>query len=313
MPDLYAAPERREPALASLAPDSEDPRPFDAHPSATRGSPFPWGVIGIVVVAAAVVAIAYWQLRRQAPAPAPIAEEAPAVTTSPAQLPPAIRYPLETPGAAGVAGTPPQPDPADGEAAIRDGLFGLPGAAGLERLLVSDNMVRRIVATIDNLPRRFVAAQVRVSRPVDGAFVVDVDVDEGAPSVGRANAARYAPYVRIAEAIDVAPLVAFYVRHYASFQQAYRDLGYPNGYFNDRVVDVIDDLLATPEVTAPPRLVQPRVLHEFANPDLEARSAGQKILLRMDPAQARTIKAKLREIRAALTRGAPARAPAGPR
>ncbi|HYL23657.1 MAG TPA: DUF3014 domain-containing protein [Burkholderiales bacterium] len=39
------------------------------------------------------------------------------------------------------------------------------------------------------------------------------------------------------------------------------------------------------------------MLYEFADPDLETRSAGQKILLRMGPENAARVKAKLWEIR----------------
>ena len=49
---------------------------------------------------------------------------------------------------------------------------------------------------------------------------------------------------------------------------------------------MIDHLLATPEIEGPIRLVQPKVLYEFADPELEARSAGQKLLLRMGAANA---------------------------
>ena len=39
-------------------------------------------------------------------------------------------------------------------------------------------------------------------------------------------------------------------------------------------------------------------LHQHADAGLEARSAGQKLLIRMGPANARVIKAKLKEFRA---------------
>jgi hypothetical protein len=39
------------------------------------------------------------------------------------------------------------------------------------------------------------------------------------------------------------------------------------------------------------------VLHLYADPDLESRSAGQKILMRIGAENAVRIKAKLREIR----------------
>jgi hypothetical protein len=43
------------------------------------------------------------------------------------------------------------------------------------------------------------------------------------------------------------------------------------------------------------------VLYEFADPSLEQRSAGQKMLIRMGPVNESRVKAKLRDIRRALT------------
>jgi flagellar biosynthesis/type III secretory pathway protein FliH len=88
-----------------------------------------------------------------------------------------------------------------------------------------------------------------------------------------------------------------YVRLYPLFQQAYEELGNLDGYFNDRVIEVIDDLLATPEIIGPIALTQPHVMFEFADAELESRSTGQKLLLRMGPENAARVKAKLREFR----------------
>jgi hypothetical protein len=41
-------------------------------------------------------------------------------------------------------------------------------------------------------------------------------------------------------------------------------------------------------------------MYQFADPNLEALSAGQKLLLRMGPANAVIVKAKLRELRSAV-------------
>ncbi|MDQ6923194.1 MAG: DUF3014 domain-containing protein, partial [Pseudomonadota bacterium] len=112
---------------------------------------------------------------------------------------------------------------------------------------------------------------------------------------------RYTPYVQIATAIDAKNLVSAYVHFYPLIQEDYRDLGYPKGYFNDRLIEAIDDLLATPELTDPPQLVQPKVLYQYSDPDLEARSAGQRMMIRMGAENATKIKAKLQEIRRELT------------
>jgi len=80
-------------------------------------------------------------------------------------------------------------------------------------------------------------------------------------------------------------------------QQAYINLGYPDGYFNDRVVEVIDHLLATPQPDGPVLLTRPHVLYEYADPDLEALSSGQQLLLRMGEQNALRMMKFFRDIR----------------
>jgi hypothetical protein len=121
------------------------------------------------------------------------------------------------------------------------------------------------------------------------------------------NFARYQPMVAVIGKLDMRQLAAVYIRFYPLFQQAYQDLGYPNGYFNDRLVQVIDILLATPQPTGPIALVRPNVMYVFADPALEARPAGQKLLIRMGPDNAAVIKTKLGELRAAVTAAPPKR------
>ena len=166
-------------------------------------------------------------------------------------------------------------------------------------LVRPENLIRNVVVTVDNLPRKTVPAKLSPLKPVPGGFI-------GAPAAAHptlagADASRYTPYVAAFESADTHKLVAVYAYFYPLFQQAYRDLGYPNGYFNDRLVDAIDVMLATPELTGPVELQQPRVLYQFADPDLEALPAGQKILLRMGPENAARVKTKLRDIRHVLT------------
>jgi hypothetical protein len=91
------------------------------------------------------------------------------------------------------------------------------------------------------------------------------------------------------------------------FQEAYESLGHPPQYFNDRLIEVIDHLLASPDVKGPIALARPNVLYEFADPALEARSAGQKVLIRMGSENATAVKDKLRELRAELIARSPTR------
>jgi hypothetical protein len=193
---------------------------------------------------------------------------------------------------------------------IHDELVALIGKTAVQQLLQPQEIVRRIVVTIDNLPRSKAAERLLPLKKANGALLT-----EGAPgslTIAAQNAKRYAPYVYLADLTDATKLVDLYAHYYPLFQRAYQDLGYPDGYFNDRLILVIDHLLETPDVTAPLALSQPHVLYEFADPALQARSAGQKVLLRIGSANAGRIKAKLREIRAALIAKMPAQTkPAG--
>lgn len=169
----------------------------------------------------------------------------------------------------------------------------------LREFFFSSDIVRRFVVTVDNLPRKNLPLQLRPVKPAAGRFLTATGHADVV--IAPENARRYAAYVSAAEAVDSKNLVAVYVHFYPLFQQEYQALGYPSGAFNDRLIEAIDDLLITPHVESPIRLVQPKVMYEFADRDLEALSAGEKIMLRIGRDNAARIRAKLREIRRELT------------
>jgi hypothetical protein len=248
-----------------------------------------WLAVAIVVCGLAA-GFYFWLWSPKEAPPAPPAarpEAAPKPETKPA---PQIQFPLpqasESPSLLAL-------DQSD--AVLRDTLASLVGQKNLEQLFNLQNLVRRIVATVDNLPREKVAQRLMPVKPASGPFLVSGEGENR--TISPQNSARYRPYVALAESVDTAKLVAAYVRYYPLFQQAYRELGYPQGYFNDRLVQVIDHLLVAPEIKGPVKLVQRKVLFEFADGELEARSAGQKILIRIGPENAARLKAKLRDIR----------------
>ena len=216
---------------------------------------------------------------------------------TPAEQPP-VRHPIDN------VGPPAQSLPAlaDSDAALTDALAGLFGRK-LEKFFNLQEIVHRIVATVDNLPRDHVSSRLMPVKPVAGRLMI-VGTDERF-ALSPENASRYRPYMQLAAAVPAEKLVAIYARFYPLFQQQYENLGYPGRYFNDRVVEVIEHLLEAPDVQEPVQLIQPRVLYEFADPKLEGLSVGQKILVRMGAENRVKLKAKLREIRDALVAKAP--------
>nr|AUN37372.1 hypothetical protein [uncultured bacterium] len=186
------------------------------------------------------------------------------------------------------------------DAAAREALVDLVGSETVARLLSTQDVIRHVVVTVDNLPRKTVAARMNPVKPAGGEFRIAADGDRR--TISADNAARYTPYVKLADQVDTKKLVNAYGKLYPLFQKAYEDLGYPNAFFNDRLIAVLDHLIATPDASGPIAVVAPHVQYQYADPDLEAQSAGRKFLMRIGPANAAAIKAKLREIRRELTK-----------
>jgi len=255
-----------------------------------------WWVAPIVIVAAAGGGAYYYFHSRENMAENKV-KTAPTASAVSRQGP-AIRHQL--PGEGGV-GPEPLPTLNESDAPLRESLERLFGDVAMQQMLVPEDLVRHIVVTVDNLPRQKVAVEKRPLKAVPGQTAV---VESGdTVTLSERNYARYAPIMRLVQGTDTRALADLYIHFYPLFQKAYEDLGYPGQYFNDRLVEAIDDLLAAPELAGPVALVQPRVFYEFADPKLEGRSAGQKVLIRMGRENAAVVKAKLRELRAAVTGG----------
>lgn len=256
-------------------------------------------VIIVLLGIAALFGYKWWQQQQQPEvitevAPPQIASE-PVVVPPVVETAPAILHPI-TP-------TPPTEEPLptvqDSDQALGQALSEVVGASSWRALFFPDLLIRHIVATVDNLPRHEAPSKMWPLHPA-GSWLATKGA-EGSLTLDPANAKRYAAYVAMVQQIPVEKLVAVYRRFYALFQQAYVELGYPDAYFNDRLVVAIDDMLAAPEPQGPIELIQNKVRYQFADAALESRSAGQKIMLRIGVENARIVKAKLRQLRAAIT------------
>ncbi len=226
----------------------------------------------------------------------PVASARPAQIPSIDQSP--IQYPLAPPAQARDL---PTLDDSDG--ALSAALGVVVDVIGLGKHAELTGIIRRCVVAIDNLPGKKVPLQSRLVKPVPGPFrIVEVD---SALVLDSANFARYAPLTEFATAIEPAKLLGVYADFHPLFQQAYEELGYPGRYFNDRLIEVIDHLLAVPVVALPIRLVQPKVMVRFADPALEQASAGHKVLFRIGPDNSARVKAWLGDLRVKLVTDMP--------
>jgi hypothetical protein len=252
-----------------------------------------WGSAAIVVIGL-LGAVYYYKYHSSVPE-VPVVKEAPKppVEAPQAATEPAVRNPIpETTDAK------PLPPLKESDPDVRQSLVDVFGAKAVTQFLVPENIVRHIVVTVDNLPRKKVAIELRPIKPTPGTTATASQGD--ITTIASANFERYAPIIKVIQNTDTKTLTSVYFRLYPLFQQSYEDLGYPGQYFNDRLVEVIDDMLKAPDVQGPIELTQPRVFYEYADPKLEGLSAGQKLLLRMGPANEAAMKAKLREFRKAI-------------
>jgi hypothetical protein len=250
-----------------------------------------WWAGGIIIAGIIGIAV-YYRFFAQPPAPLPEKTQVPQL------IPPrqvadedVVQHPIpETKEPDG--GLPPLND---SDQLVHDSLAGLFDPRAVEQMLNPENIVRHIVVTVDNLPRKKVAVEMRPLKVTPGATQVTTRGDTTV--LAEQNYARYSPFLKALRSADAKQLAEVYFRLYPLFQQAYEDLGYPGKYFNDRLILSIDDMLKAPELPGPVEVVQPKVFYELADADLEERSSGQKLLMRMGPAHEREIKEKLRALR----------------
>lgn len=268
------------------------------------------GWVPAVIVLAVIVAAGAWVAWR-ATRPNAGAGPAPASTAASTAAPaPAagIQHPIAQASVPAPASTAPLPALGDSDTSVRSALVAL-GGDGLKDLLLPQSVVNHIVATVDALPRHELGSSfILPLRTPRGAF--RTGETQGILTADTRNAERYAPYMAIVQHADPQALVAWYVHSYPLFQQAWRELGYPKGYFNDRLIVAIDDMLAAPTPAQPPALQLEKGRYVYVDPALESLSVGQKLMLRLGPANEAELKAKLRSIRDLLTARPPSTAPA---
>lgn len=247
-----------------------------------------WVWVLLAVLALIVAGVIYYLMQDHEPgiARAPAAPP-PVASAAPQARKPDIRHPVPR-----ADGEPDKPLPPldQSDEPLGERLASLLGNKAFDDFINPKELVRRVVVTVDNLPRKAVPMRMRVVKQAPGQF-----------SSGAQNAARYDDQVKLFQSLDAHKLVQVYVRFYPLLQSAYSELGQPDAYFNDRMVEAIDDMLAAPELSETPQLVQPKVWFQYAEADLEGRSAGQKIMMRIGPANEAKVKAKLRSIRSELT------------
>jgi hypothetical protein len=263
-----------------LYPSEQGPKP---EPQPPRRSPL--GLAAGLLALVVVVAAAYYLWSRPRPAAQPPVRPAAPATALPS---PVERLPAE-PGE-----NIPLPPLDQTDPLVRQLVGRLSSHPDVAAWLATDQLIRnfaQVTATIagGGTPARHLGKLPRPApfRPARESNRLYLDA---------ADYHRYDGYADAVAGLDASGTARVYATLKPRIQDAYRELGYPAGDFDQVLEKAIVELLSTPIVDGPVRLERGTRTYTFADPRLEALSPAQRQFLRMGPRNQRLVAAKLREI-----------------
>ncbi|MFY0524928.1 DUF3014 domain-containing protein [Archangium gephyra] len=248
-------------------------------------------VAGMAALAVVGLGLLWLVLRGKPEVPAPAAPPPTPVAAAP------------TPGAEPAApGAPAVPLPPLGQsdARVRELVGPLSSIPELAKWLASaEDLVRRFTTAAGNVSEGESPRAALSFMAPQGTF--QVVEREGRTFIAPESFARYDTVSRVFTSLDTQASVRAYQTLKPLIDGAYKEISRPGQRFDQTLSNAIQRLLDTPVPEAELEVVDtPGVNYAYAAPELEQLSAAQKHLLRMGPANARAIQAKLRELQGAL-------------
>ena len=251
-------------------------------------------LVAVALLLGAVTAgVLYWIAPRQS-------EEAPppAVVESPAPAEPAAPEPRELEEVAA------EPEPLilplldQSDTLLRDLAAALSAHPDLAAWLVTDELIRTFTVAVENVADgQNPAPRLSALAPKTGFRTAGREADL---RIDQESYDRYNGLGDLVTSLDADGAGRLYVAFTPLIAEAYRELGHPEGGFDETLERAIRRLLDTPVVEREVLLFARLVHYEYADPMLEALSPVQKQLLGTGPRNVRLIQAKLRELAAAL-------------
>jgi hypothetical protein len=236
-----------------------------------------YGVGGVAILGA--LAGVYFAKNKSVPIAASIPAAVPLAT------PVQPRYPV--PGspeelAAQIKGPLPSLDQSDGP--IMEQLIALFGKEGFDAIFNPADLLKKSVVTIANADDDRLDIDYLPFNPLKENFKAIKQGDHY--FLDPKNYERYDLIVKVAEVTDTKKIVAVYLHFYPLIQSAYQEIS-DHGYFNDRLIKVIDSLLSVPEVSEPLELVALVKSYKFLDKKFEKLTGAQKMFMRMGPENVR--------------------------
>jgi hypothetical protein len=172
------------------------------------------------------------------------------------------------------------------DALLRDLVSALSRHALIARFLAREGIVRNTVLAVEQIgDGRTPAVPLNVWRP-DNRLAID---GTAAGRLDPRTYSRWDPATQSLLSIDPHDAAQLYVNVKPLFDEAYRDLGHPNGDFDESIVRALQTLKETPEVTGEPELIRRSGYYEHADPALRALRPVQKQFLLIGPDNRRRV------------------------
>jgi hypothetical protein len=249
--------------------------------------------VGPIVVFAVILAViigltAFWFLGRES-------EETTAQSESVVEMP----EPREiTPPA------PVEPEPSglpelnDSDSFIRNLVATLSAHPGFTEWLVSEDLIRSFVVTVDNIADgRNPAQHLPFMRPTERFSVSGV---EPTMRVDSHSYRRYDNHAQIIDSLDTTGIAQLFVQLEPLINEAYGELGYPDTPFRATLERAITHLQETPVIDGPPLLRLGAAFYEYVDDSLDNLTPAQKQFLGMGRNNVQTVQNKLSAINTAI-------------
>jgi hypothetical protein len=267
---------------------------FDSSQEATPKRAFQWPLwAGIAALAFLIGFIWFFVFRGTEPAPEPEQVAKPVATPSPEA------EPVE-----------PEPEEAmdlplldESDALVRSLVGSLSSRPELAEWFANDELIRTFVVVVDNIAEGVSPARhLPFLRPKEKFEAV---YDSGAFYVNPKSYDRYNLVADVVSSVNARGAADLYRNLEPLFQQAYKEMGYPDTDFDVTFARAIDHLLMTPIPDGFAELSGETVAYRYVDERFERLSSAQKQLLRMGPQNARKIQKKLTELKSALNLATP--------
>jgi hypothetical protein len=160
--------------------------------------------------------------------------------------------------------------------------------------LKENDLIRRFVAAVDTVAAGGIpSAQMGFLKP---AQKFEVMKKSGRIYLDPAGFRRFDRLGAAASSLDEARCAAVYRLFEPLLQEAYRELGYPEGDFNRAAVQAANEILAAPAVEGNIELAEKGMGFAFSDPKLEELSDARKLLVRMGPQNLAMLQLKTRRL-----------------